>query len=179
MEIDEKKGIYRLSVYINLCKEEDLGLLEREMPSPGKSKSHERRFRMQEDDSASYLIAWRKEKEKPIGHILIKWGGLGRDLPEDLKIIPELNSLVVAKELRGMGVGRTLIKEAEARVKKKGFKNVGLLVSLNNKYAKRLYERLGYKYSSSDIYIDSGKMIDNNGNKYIDSEDCLAMFKNL
>lgn len=177
MEIKRNKSVGKLSVDISLCKVNDLKLLESEIPSHGKSKFHEKRLRAQKKGLASYLIAW--HKDKPVGHILIKWGGLGRDLPKDLSKIPELNSLVVVTESRHMGVARLLIKKAEDIVRQKGFKDVGLLVSVNNKYAMRLYEYLGYEYSSTNIYTDSGEMIDDDGNRYIDSEDCLAMIKDL
>jgi len=177
MENNKPMKTIKLSVDINSCKDCDLELLEHEIPSPGKSKFHEGRLMMQVEGLASYLIAW--HKGKPVGHILIKWNGLGRDLPDDLKWIPELNSIVVAEGTRRKGVGTSLIKEAEVMVKQKGFKKIGLLVSLNNIEAKRLYGRLGYVFPSNDIYTDSGKMVDDDGNEYIDSEECLAMTKEL
>ena len=162
---------------IELCKEIDVELLEREIPSPGQSKFHIGRMRMQKEGIASYLIAW--NGEKPVGHLLIKWNGFGPIMPESLKNIPELNSFEVAENSRGKGVGTLLIKAAENLAKQKGIKNIGLLVNPDNPRAKLLYERLGYQDSGTGIYIDEWDAIDDNGDKFTDSESCLAMVKDL
>jgi ribosomal protein S18 acetylase RimI-like enzyme len=164
-------------VNIELCKDTDLDLLEQEVPSPGQSKFHIGRMKMQNEGIASYLVAW--DDKKPVGHLLIKWNGFGPVMPESLKNIPELNSFEVAESSRGKGVGTSLIKAAENLAKQKGVKTIGLLVNPDNPRAKLLYERLGYHDSETGIYVDEWEAIDDSGNKFIDSEACLAMIKNL
>jgi ribosomal protein S18 acetylase RimI-like enzyme len=170
-------ALNKTQISIRLCTAGDIERLERNIPSRGKSKFHEHRLKMQKEGIASYLIAW--HDNEPIGHLLIKWKGLGRDLPANLRNIPELNSFVVAENFRGMGVGRLLVKNAEYMSKRRGFKKIGLLVSVRNKKAQLLYENLGYIRPSADIYVDSGEIIDDNGNKYIDNENCYVMIKNI
>ena len=162
---------------IELCKETDIELLEQEIPSPGQSKFHIGRMRMQKEGTASYLIAW--NGEKPVGHLLIKWDGFGPVMPESLKNIPELNSFEVAENTRGKGIGTSLIKAAEDLAIQKGVKTIGLLVNPDNLRAKLLYERLGYHDSGTGIYTDKWEAYDDDGNQFIDSEACLAMIKNL
>ena len=162
---------------IELCKETDIELLEQEIPSPGQSKFHIGRMRMQKEGTASYLIAW--NGGKPVGHLLIKWNGFGPIMPESLKNIPELNSFEVAESSRGKSIGTSLIKFAENLAKQKGVKTIGLLVNPDNPRAKLLYERLGYYDSGTGTYVDEWEAIDDSGNKFIDSESCLAMIKNL
>lgn len=170
-------ALNKTQISVRLCKTGDIEKLERNIPSRGKSKFHESRLKIQKERIASYLIAW--HDNEPIGHLLIKWKGLGRDLPANLRNIPELNSFVVAENLRGKGVGRLLVENAEYMSKRRGFKKIGLLVSVRNKKAQLFYEHLGYTRPSADIYVDSGEIIDDNGNKYIDNEDCYVMIKNI
>jgi ribosomal protein S18 acetylase RimI-like enzyme len=162
---------------IKLCEEKDIELLEREIPSPGQSKFHIGRLKLQKDGTASYLIAW--HNEKPVGHLLVKWNGFGPVMPKGLKDIPELNSFEVAENSRGNGIGTSLIKAAEDLAKQKGIKTIGLLVNHDNLKAKLLYERLGYHDSNTGTYVDEWEAIDDSGNKFIDSETCLAMIRNL
>jgi len=57
---------------------------------------------------------------------------------------PRILGLAVLEEFQGNGVGTRLLHHALARVKKKGFKKVSLLVSEDNLRARRLYEREGF-----------------------------------
>lgn len=56
---------------IRTCRESDLPLLEQHIPSRGRSKFHERRFREQETGASTYLIAWKAGI--PVGHVNVRW----------------------------------------------------------------------------------------------------------
>jgi ribosomal protein S18 acetylase RimI-like enzyme len=59
-------------------------------------------------------------------------------------LVGYIQSICVAKEFRGRGVGSKLMKFAEARIFASG-SNVFIMVSSFNEGARRLYERLGYQ----------------------------------
>lgn len=53
--------------------------------------------------------------------------------------------VAVEKALRGQGVGKLLMSEAELDARARGFKKLSLVVFEQNKVAYDLYERLGYQ----------------------------------
>jgi len=62
--------------------------------------------------------------------------------------------LAVLPNMRRQGIGRQLIKFAEAQAQSMGLRRVVLDVEIDNKSARHFYERLGYQISK--IVIDSG-----------------------
>jgi len=80
------------------------------------------------------------------------------EMPADpelrLRWSPYIASLSVSRPMRGRGVGRELVREAEAWAKRKGYGEVMLEVSQSNSNAIRFYERGGYKVLSS---FDAGE----------------------
>jgi ribosomal protein S18 acetylase RimI-like enzyme len=65
-----------------------------------------------------------------------------------------LNNLAVVKHARGQGIGTQILADVEERAKQAGLTKVALLVSVDNKGARQLYERMGY----------TGKNVHNFGN---------------
>jgi ribosomal protein S18 acetylase RimI-like enzyme len=55
-----------------------------------------------------------------------------------------VNDVEVAPELRGRGLGRRLMQEAERLAADMGYQRIGLNVMGGNTVAKRLYDSLGY-----------------------------------
>lgn len=64
-----------------------------------------------------------------------------RDAPDP---VPELVSMWVRPEHRGMGVGRTLVDAVSGWVAERGHAEVRLMVAADNPAAERFYERLGF-----------------------------------
>jgi len=56
-----------------------------------------------------------------------------------------LDTVSVAVNHQGKGIGRKLIEAMIQFAQKKGFKKVGLLVDVENPSAKKLYEKVGFK----------------------------------
>ncbi len=56
-----------------------------------------------------------------------------------------IDSIAVAAIARGKGVGTELLQFAIAQAQQQDFKQVGLLVDLENPGAQKLYERIGFK----------------------------------
>lgn len=163
---------------IKLCREEDLDMLEKSMPTSGLSRFHHKRFENQEKGRVSYLIAWLKGE--PVGHIDLRWYGFDHeDLEKEIRDIPELNAITVAKSYRNQGIGTALIEEAEKIAKERGFKRVGMGVNPENEGAKRLYEKLGYKDSGTGLHLGSWEVIGKDGNTFIESEEGLVFLKDI
>ncbi|MFH7597923.1 GNAT family N-acetyltransferase [Streptomyces racemochromogenes] len=67
----------------------------------------------------------------------------------------EVHALYVAPDLIGMGIGRTLLDEAHARMRGEGFPASALWVLAGNARARRFYERAGYRPDGAtrdDVY---------------------------
>ena len=69
--------------------------------------------------------------------------------------LPQVNALEVNENYRKQGVASALMTAIEKEAIKQGFDKVGLGVEISNDPAKKLYEKLGYKYtkiSGQDTY---------------------------
>ena len=53
--------------------------------------------------------------------------------------------IFVEKGFRGKGVGRALLEKAESFCREKDYSRILLMVSVNNKVAARLYDKMGFK----------------------------------
>jgi len=71
----------------------------------------------------------------------------------DGKNIAHLHHLKVHKDFCKKGIGEALTKKVEEIAKQKGFKRITLGVDEDNPYAKKLYEKWGYKL----LQIESGR----------------------
>ncbi|MEV0399696.1 GNAT family N-acetyltransferase [Actinoallomurus sp. NPDC050550] len=123
------------------------------MPSPGRNRFHARRFARQEQGLSTYLVAWLDER--PVGSGAILWDGCGAvEVRRRYADCPELGGLGVwPPELRSRGIGTALIRAAEARVRERGHRMIGLGVNDDNHAAAALYLRLGYQETGCQ-YLD-------------------------
>lgn len=81
-----------------------------------------------------------------VGHVFLNYGKQPH---------PQMSALIVREDLRNKGLGTQIIKEVEKRIKDKGFKFIGLSVNPDsNMQAMNLYERLGYKNTGKEKYLD-------------------------
>lgn len=117
---------------------------------------------LQANDAAAHaarettiVIAWLGEAPAGIG--MIRWAG-----PRDpgaaaaFPHVPELLRLFVHKTFRRKGVGSLLVKFLEDIARIRGAEQIGLGVGVDNKAARRLYERLGYNDAGLSEYTDGG-----------------------
>jgi ribosomal protein S18 acetylase RimI-like enzyme len=96
------------------------------------------KFFMDNGILGALLVA--EEKGKPIGAV---FGVKEKTFtPNAAKI----QSLFIAKEWRGRGIGKQLMERCVAAMKKRGMKSISLLVDRKNRIAKRIYKKLGFKY---------------------------------
>ena len=98
------------------------------------------------DDELLYLVA--DFNGFPIGQAVIVWSGKPSH-PD----FPDVQSLRVHPAFRGLSVGSRLLHCAESRARQRGFKRLGLSVSIENLKARQLYERCGYALRG-EPYLD-------------------------
>jgi len=68
-----------------------------------------------------------------------------------------LSNLAVKKGQRGQGFGLQIIKRVEQQALENGLGKIALMVSIDNKGAKRFYERNGYEVKA--IHLESDKRV--------------------
>lgn len=82
--------------------------------------------------------------------VLLKWKGKKTHLE-----YPDIEDLYTKEEKRGNGYATNLLNKCEELVREKGFTKIGLAVNpVENNQALKFYERLGYKITGEDKYID-------------------------
>jgi GNAT superfamily N-acetyltransferase len=141
----------------------------------GQQRFFDDRFSRQSKQLGILLTAW--HDVRPIGVIYL-WleDAEEAELREHLPDTPILNHLEIHPEHRGRGAGTKLIKAAERRLRKLGFRQVALAVEITNRQAARLYRRLGYEewpYPTVECY----SLTDGDGERGV--EVCRIMVKTL
>ena len=66
----------------------------------------------------------------------------------------QIQNLIVAKEYRGQGIGKRLVKKAIDFAKEMGFKELHVWTKFDNVKAISLYEKMGFKRSSLLLEIE-------------------------
>jgi len=149
-------------VRVEVCRAADVDALEQYIPSPGVNRFHEARFRRQELGASTFLVAFLDDV--PVGSGEILWPGCGDDqVRRRFPDCPEFSGLIVwPAQRRSRGIGTTLIRAAEARVRRRGRRWIGMGVDDTNPRAAALYLRLGYRDEECH-YLDRYHYIDDNG----------------
>lgn len=161
---------------IKECREPDVELLERHIPSPGKNRYHEERFHRQRAGLSTFLVGWLDGV--PVGSGEVRWQGpdaaeVRRRFPD----CPEVNGLIVwPPERRSRGVGTALIAAAEELARRRGRRRLGLAVADGNPRAAALYLRLGYQETGC-WFVGSYPFVDDDGVRREIFESCRYLVK--
>lgn len=149
-------------VLIRPCRAADLDVLERHMPSPGRTLRHAARFDQQEQGLTTFLTAW--IDDVPVGTAQILWQGCAApEVQARFPGCPELNGLGIwPPGRRSRGIGTALIGAAEQRVREAGHDLIGLGVDDDNHRAAALYLRIGYRETNCR-YLDRYAFLDDDG----------------
>ncbi|MFB7226282.1 GNAT family N-acetyltransferase [Streptomyces fimicarius] len=149
-------------VLIRPCLPTDLDILERHMPSPGRTRRHADRFDRQEQGLTTFLTAW--IDDVPVGTAQILWQGCAApEVQARFPGCPELNGLGIwPPDRRSRGIGTALIRAAEQRVRDAGHDLIGLGVDDDNHRAAALYLRIGYRETGCR-YLDRYAYLDADG----------------
>ncbi|WP_071130901.1 GNAT family N-acetyltransferase [Enterococcus timonensis] len=99
--------------------------------------------------------------DRPLNKILLNYGISQVTLFEDPETFPDewyLDSISVAKNFRGQGIGTKLLNALPEIAHKEHRQKIGLACDLHNPNAKRLYEKMGF--TSVGQYKIAGHMYD-------------------
>lgn len=118
----------------------------------------------QPSDSSAVVQLWRD------GDLVVPWNDPNRDIRRKLAVQPELflvgvlageivasvmagydghrgwiNYLAVAPHFRRRGIGRSMVKKAEARLREMGCPKINIQIRTGNTQVIEFYQRLGFK----------------------------------
>jgi ribosomal protein S18 acetylase RimI-like enzyme len=97
-------------------------------------------------DPRSFLLLAR-DSERLVGYALVRVFESGNDL-RDAWVVPdviaELETLVVAEDARGAGLGNRLLDEVDDELTRRGIEEIQVGLIPGNDGAQRLYERRGF-----------------------------------
>jgi ribosomal protein S18 acetylase RimI-like enzyme len=159
---------------IHVCTEADMERF-RALSLPGRAMArHEEKFAHRHVDT--FIVAW--NGDEPAGFVSVLSHSKYPNVREALGDFPELNALEAMPQ--GQGIGRAIIRFAEAHVRSNGARRVGLAVEPENVGALRLYERLGYSDWGRGFVVDHWHELDDRGNPTVThADDCLYLAKLL
>lgn len=129
---------------IRVCTDEDLEVLERDLPT-GLGRVHQGHLQRARRHKSSYLGAW--DGDRVVGTGVIVWTPSPPDMThgEGRRTTPEIAHLQVHPSFRGRGVGTALIRFGEGLAQAALYPSVIIKVSTDeNERAAKLYRRLGY-----------------------------------
>lgn len=112
-------------------------------------------YRSQRSGSGEILLAFRDGR--PVGGVFLSWGPATEpEVRRHLPGVPVIFHLHVAPASRRRGVGRALLRRAEANLRARGHDRVLLGVDRSNTIARDLYLRLGYVQPAEPELRDLG-----------------------
>lgn len=159
---------------------EDLAHIQQALP-PEHPEAHVRRLGDQRAGRVTYLVAW--ADGRAVGHALVRWGGTTnpelRWLLDAREPHPYVEALLVHPALRSRSVGSQILTAAEALVRKRGMRRIGLAVAVENARARALYERLGYRDVGVGAFTNAWSYVDEAGHEVAESETCTYLVKDL
>jgi predicted N-acetyltransferase YhbS len=111
-------------------------------------------------------------------YVTVQWNGDYKPFIE--KNIPEIKDLNTFIKFRNKGIATRLMDKAEARIKEKGYKTIGIGVGLYSDYgtAQRMYVKRGYNFDGNGINYH-GKIIKPGNTVRVDDSLCLCMTKEI
>ena len=159
---------------------DDLAHIQQALP-PEHPEAHVRRLADQRAGRVTYLIAW--AEGRAVGHALVRWGGATnpelRWLLDTRERHPYVEALLVHRSLRSRSVGSQILDAAEALTQRRGVRQIGLAVAVENVRARALYERLGYRDIGLGEFGNAWSYVDEDGNEVAESETCTYLVKEL
>ena len=166
-------------IKIRSMKESDIETMSQIFEEQGwgsRIKTMERYFSEQNRGERDVFIA---EYENEIAaYVTILWKSTYIQFTE--KNIPEIKDLNTFIKHRNKGIATMLMDNAEARIKEKGYKTIGLGVGLYSDYgtAQRMYVKRGYNFDGRGINYD-GEILKPGTNVRVDDSLTLSMTKEI
>jgi GNAT superfamily N-acetyltransferase len=107
----------------------------------------------------TYLVAW--DGDEPVAHAHISWS-------ETTLGVPEIQDVFVRTDRRRQGLGTTVTLAAERAAEARGHSRISLGTSIDNKAARRLYAKLGYRDSGAEPVRVQGTIMIRSGPLEVD-----------
>jgi GNAT superfamily N-acetyltransferase len=136
------------------------------------------RLGRQQQGGGVLLIAWLDGR--PVGDVFLDCEPAGEpDVRRQLPGVPRLIHLEVLGPFQRRGIGTALIRAGEDTARRLGHERIALGVGLDNRGARRLYERLGYADWGHGTVVVSWVERDHDGPPVTLSEVCDILVKRL
>jgi ribosomal protein S18 acetylase RimI-like enzyme len=127
---------------------DDIGELKKVKTSLTDEQIVDRIKRQKDAKDIDYLV-YEKDGEL-VSFVILKWKG-----KETHPEYPDMEDLHTKESERTKGYATKLIDKCEELAREHGFTKIGLAVNPDsNSYARRLYEKLGYKHDGGKSYLD-------------------------
>ena len=176
-ECHEMSGVHPECVMARAVQPNELAALTRALPF-GSRQKHAKRFALQVDRTAIYLIAWLDYL--PVGHVLMHLHGPTEEaVARNFADCAALEDVFVHPDYRGSGIGSELVRAAETEIKQRGFLCIGFAVGVENLRARRFYKRLGYQEAMERPFLVSWEVIDSHGQMGRGGENCTFFVEEL
>lgn len=164
-----------MAVEVRPCSQDDLDRLLALNPPRHDADHHQERFALQDSGSATYLLAWRAERN--VGRATVYYESKYEQVRQVHPAAAEINALAASP--RGQGIGTALIRTAERCADGRGHSAIGLAVEPDNPAATRLYQRLGYSPWGQGQVIDEWTERRSDGTDVIHRDTCEYLTKLL
>ncbi len=92
-----------------------------------------------------------------VGHLYLTFERHGACVRDEVRDYGYVSELFVREEMRGRGLGRALLLEAERLTRERGLGHMMLGVITGNAIAERAYARFGFKSYATDLIKPIGK----------------------
>ena len=140
------------TLYIEKISSESFIIIEENLCFvPNTFSKHKDRLQMQISDNCDYFIIF--HPLIPVGHVFIRWTGIEKSvIAEKPEKCPNLEDLFVIPKLRSQGFGSLMIEYCIKLARKKGFKKIGLGVSIENIKAQKLYKSFKFVDFEMPLY---------------------------
>jgi GNAT superfamily N-acetyltransferase len=132
----------------------------------------------QQQGGAVLLLAWLDGR--PVGDVFLECGPAEEpEVRRHLPGVPRLIHLEVLGPFQRRGIGTALIRAGEDTARRLGNERIALGVGLDNRDARRLYERLGYADWGHGTVVGTWVERDHDGPPVTLSEVCDMLVKRL
>ncbi len=148
-----------MSIDVRPCSAQDMEVLRSTDTAPQDMRHHEGRWARQLRQEAVYLLAWRDARVA--GRVTLLFRSKYPEVRSVLREVAEMNALEARPQ--GQGIGTALIRATEVEARRRAAPIIGLAVEVQNRDARRLYERLGYALWGHGLVIDRWTERDDDG----------------
>jgi GNAT superfamily N-acetyltransferase len=136
------------------------------------------RLARQQQGGGVVLVAWLDDR--PVGDVFLDCQPAKElEVRRHLSGVPRLDHLEVLGPFQGRGIGTALVCAAEDAARRLGHERIALGVGLENRGARRLYERLGFADWGHGTVVGTWVEYPDDGPPVTASEVCDMLIKRL